>query len=364
MGALREEVTEIPAGNLTTILLPGRVRAGETLVDAARKDTAPFLGITYVSEAVVTLAVEPKNPLQISTLRCGLEKLTVEDPNLRAKIDEQTGEYLLSGMGELHLEVAVNQLRGLGVDVSVSSPRVVYVESIRKAGVVALAKSADKLSSFWVQVEPQQEPSNTASEADVVLCLDEKQNSLIDCKAKTAALSQELQEAVKAGFKYACKAGPLCGEPLRHVKASLIDIEVAAGADSSEVMHGVGKAVFASFLTAEPTLQEPIYKIEITVASDLSGESSRILQTRRGKVTQFLQKGQLTQITGHIPVSETFGFSQRSSALPPREEQFGNRFFDHWQKLPPKLAGEVIVMLRQRKGLAPEVPKPEKFMEP
>ncbi len=358
MGALREEVDEVPAGNLTTLLLSGRVRAGETLVDVDHKDILPFKGITYVSEPVVTLAVEPKNPSQIAMLNSGLEKLTVEDPNLRATIDEQTGEYLLSGMGELHLEIAANQLRGLGVEVSVSSPRVVYSESVSKVGILALARGPDKRSSFCVQIEPQQDQPSPG----VVLCIDNNQNSLIDFKAKTASLSEEFQEAIRAGFKYACKGGPLCGEPMRHVRANLIDLEVAAGAGGSEVMHGIGKAIFGSFLTAEPALQEPIYKIEVTVTSELAGESNRMLKTRRGKVSQFLQKGQLTHITGYIPVAETFGFSKELRSATSGRAVWQS-FFDHWQKLPNRLSAEVIFELRNRKGLASDVPKPEKFME-
>ena len=88
----------------------------------------------------------------------GLEKLAAEDPNLKVTVDKETGEYLLSGMGELHLEIAINQLKSAcGSNIAVSSPRVVYMESVQKKGVVALAKSPNKLNSFWVQVEPEVE---------------------------------------------------------------------------------------------------------------------------------------------------------------------------------------------------------------
>ncbi|MGE5533704.1 MAG: elongation factor EF-2, partial [Bacillota bacterium] len=123
-----------------------------------------------------------------------------------------------------------------------------------------------------------------------------------------------------------------------------------------------GKAIFGSFLTADPVLLEPIYKIIISVASELSSESSRILSTRRGRVTLFEQRGFLTVITGFIPVSDTFGFSKElRSATSGRA--FWQTIFDHWERVPQKLAQEVIADLRRRKGLAPEVPKPEKFAE-
>ena len=366
MGSLREEVGEVSAGSLASFTLTGCVGAGETLVDLAHKDgMVPFEGICYVSEPVVTLAVEPKNPAEIPLLLDALEKLEREDPNLKVTADKQTGEYLLSGMGELHLEIAIHQLKSNGINVSVSSPRVVYMESALKKGVVALAKSPNKLDSFWVQVMPEAEEDTSSAEADSgsILSVDEHRNVLLDCSGKTEQISEEKLEAIIAGFEYACRAGPLCGEPLRHLQVNLVDLQLnQSGEGGLEVMHGVGKAVFGSFLTADPALLEPIYKIIISVATELSGESSRILSTRRGKVTLFEQKGLLTIISGYIPVSETFGFSKElRSATSGRA--FWQTFFDYWEKMPKKLSSEVIADLRQRKGLASEVPKPEKFME-
>jgi elongation factor 2 len=368
MGSFREEVLEVSAGNLVSLTLTRSVQAGETLVDLAHKDgMAPFEGIDYVSEPVVTLAVEPKNPQDIPSLLEGLTKLAAEDPNLKLTVDKQTGENLLSGMGELHLEVALNQLKSAcHIEVASSSPRVVYMESVQKKGAVALAKSPSKLDSFWVQVEPEAEEQTEAPAKDdsaTVLSIDEHRNVLLDCSGKTEQVSENVLEAIIAGFEYACKAGPLCGEPIRHLQVSLVDFQLGEGeAGGSEVMHGVGKAVFGSFLTADPVLFEPIYKIIITVASDLASEISRILCTRRGKVTSFEQKGLLTYISGYIPVSETFGFSKElRSATSGRA--FWQSFFDHWEKIPQKLAAEVIRQLRQRKGLTAEVPKPERFLE-
>ncbi len=158
MGALREEVSEVSAGCLASFTFTGRLKAGATLVDLAHKEgMVPFEGICYVSEPVVTLAVEPKNPQEIPLLLDALEKLAAEDPNLKVNADKLTGEYLLSGMGELHLEIAVHQLKSDGLNVTVSSPRVVYSETVQKKGVVALAKSPNKQNCFWVQVMPETE---------------------------------------------------------------------------------------------------------------------------------------------------------------------------------------------------------------
>ena len=367
MGSLRETVSEVTAGNLASLTLTGSIRAGETLVDLAHKEEmVPFEGISYVSEPVVTLAVEAKNPKDIPVLLEGLERLAQEDPNLKIATDKQTGEVLLSGMGELHLEIAIHQLKEVcGIDVEVSSPRVVFMESAQKKGSVALAKSPNKQNYFWVQVMPQAEEANEYADGDSgsILSVDEHRNVLLDSSGKTEAVSEEELEAIIAGFEYACRAGPLCGEPVRHLQVNLVDLQTCPGeAGGSEIMHGVGKALFGSFLTANPSLLEPIYKIIISVATELAGESSRILSTKRGKVTLYEPKGLLTVITGYIPVSETFSFSKElRSATSGRA--FWQTFLDHWERMPQKLASEVIADLRRRKGLALEVPKAEKFME-
>ncbi len=366
MGSLREEVSEISAGSLASFTLTGRVKAGETLIDFAHKDDmVPFEGICYVSEPVVTLAVEPKNPQDIPLLLDALEKLALEDPNLKVVADKQTGEYLLSGMGELHLEIATHQLKNSGINVTVSSPRVVYVENVQKKGVVALAKSSNKKNSFWIQVMPETEENQQPADEDScnVLSIDEHRNVLLDCSGKTGLITEESLEAIIAGFEYACRAGPLCGEPVRHLKVNLVDLQIDEGpVEGSEIMHGIGKAVFGSFLTADPVLLEPIYKIIISVASELSGEVSRMLSMRRGKVSLFEQKGLVNIISGYIPVSETFDFSKElRSATSGRA--FWQTFFDHWEKMPQKLTQKTIIDLRQRKGLVAEIPKAEKFME-
>lgn len=366
MGSLREEVSEISAGSLASFTLTGSIKAGETLIDLAHKNgMVPFEGICYVSEPVVTLAVEPKNPQDIPLLLDALEKLAREDPNLKVTAEKQTGEYLLSGMGELHLEVATHQLKSNGLNVTVSSPRVVYVENVQKKGVIALAKSSNKKNSFWIQVMPETEENQQPADEDScnVLSVDEHRNVLLDCSGKTESITEESLEAIIAGFEYACRAGPLCGEPVRHLKVNLVDLQIGDGeVEGSEIMHGIGKAVFGSFLTADPVLLEPIYKIIISVASELSGEVSRMLSMRRGKVSLFEQKGLINVISGYIPVSETFDFSKElRSATSGRA--FWQTFFDHWEKMPQKLTQQIIIELRQRKGLVSEIPNAEQFME-
>ena len=127
-------------------------------------------------------------------------------------------------------------------------------------------------------------------------------------------------------------------------------------------MHGVGKAIFGSFLTAKPMLLEPVYKTVISSPAELAGECSKIISSRRGKISAFEQKGVFTVITGYIPVAETFGLAaELRSATSGRA--FWQSMFDRWEKVPEKLEAKIIKEVRKRKGLPSEVPGPERFLE-
>jgi elongation factor 2 len=375
MGAFREPVNQVAAGNLAALSGLELAKAGETIVDAEHKDgMVPFERIRYVSEPVVTVAVEPKNPKDLPFLLEAMDRLPIEDPNLATEVNRETGEYLLSGMGELHLEVALKFLReyASGMEITTSSPRVVYRESVTKKGIVAAAKSPNKQNKFAAQVEPLREPfirlteqEATARNAMNVLAVDEQhKNVIVDCTGKTEQ-TREISDFLTSGFEYACRAGPLCGEPLRYVKVNLMEVQLNANAEYCnpvEIMHGTGKAIFGSFLTAKPMLLEPVYKTVISVPTELAGECSRIIRSRRGKLSAFEQKGALTVITGYVPVAETFGLSEElRSATSGRA--FWQAMFDRWKKVPENLAANVIKEVRKRKGLPSEIPQLSKFME-
>src|SRR3990170_2562902 len=370
MGAFREPVDEVAAGNLVALTGLELAKAGETLVDAEHKEEmVPFEPIKYVSEPVVTVAVESKNPKDLPELLAAMDKLATEDPNLVTTVNRETGEYLLSGIGELHLEIAVKFLRGhfSGREIMISSPRVVYREKAARKGIIATARSPNQLNKFAVQVEPLEEDLITIEReghSQNIIAVDGHKNVLVDCTGK-AEQFREVLDFIISGFTFACRAGPLCGEPLRGVKVNLTEIQLSENEENCnpvEIMHGVGKAIFGSFLTAKPMLLEPVYKTVISVPTELAGECSRIISSRRGNISAFEQKGALTVITGYIPVAETFGLSaELRSATSGRA--FWQSVFDRWEKVPEKLEAKIIKEVRKRKGLPPEVPKPERFME-
>jgi elongation factor 2 len=132
--------------------------------------------------------------------------------------------------------------------------------------------------------------------------------------------------------------------------------------NAGEIMHDMGKAIFGSFLTSNPVLLEPVYKIIISVPSELSGECTRIMDMKRGKISLFEQKGLLSVITGYVPVSETFGLSRElRSATSGRA--FYQTMLDRWEQVPEKLMQKTVAEVRQRKGLPSEVPDAKRFSE-
>jgi len=394
MGAFREVVSGIGAGNIAALLGLDLARAGETLVSVDHKDIMiPFERIKYVSEPVVTIAVEPKHPRDLPRLVDAMHRLSIEDPNLVTTINKETGEYLLSGMGELHLEIAVKFLRdyGGGIEIVTSRPIVVYRESVMGQGVVAMAKSPNKHNRFWIQVEPLEpkviemiekgeiaedmgrkqignvlykEAGWPTEEARNVWAIEEHRNIIVDL-TKGIQYLREARDMIISGFRWACQNGPLCEEPIRGIKVKLVDVmlhEDPVHRGPAQIMPAVRRAILGSFLTANAILLEPVYKIGISVPAQWVGDCSSIITRKRGRILSSEQKGALTMITGYIPVAETFGLSAEM-----RSATSGHAFwqctFDHWEKVPDSVAAEVIKKIRERKGLPPETPSPRKFID-
>jgi elongation factor 2 len=394
MGAFREVVGKIGAGNIAAVLGMDLARAGETLVNIENKDVMiPFENIQYVSEPVITIAIEPKHPRELPRLIELMDRLAIDDPNLVTKINKETGEYLLSGMGELHLEIAVKFLKeyGGGLELLTSQPLVVYRETASTEGVVAMAKSPNKHSRFWVQVEPleqnvvdlmekgslfeamgnkritetlRNDAGWSAQESKNVWALEEHRNILVDL-TKGIQYLRESKETVSSGFRWGVKNGPLSDEPIRGVKVKLLDAKLhedPVHRGPAQLMPAVKRAVWGSFLTAKPVLSEPIYKIGVSVPHQFVGDVTGLITRKRGRIVSSEQKGPITNITGYLPVSETFGLSAEMRGAT-SGHAFWQTQFDHWEKVPESISMEVISGIRKRRGLPEEVPKANKFID-
>jgi len=394
MGAFREVVSQIDAGNIAAVLGLDQARAGETLVSVNSKDgMVPFERIKYVSEPVITIAIEPKHPRDLPRLIDVMHRLAIEDPNLVTSINKETGEYLLSGMGELHLEIAVKFLRefaGGDFEIITSKPLVVYRESTLTPGAVVMAKSPNKHNKFWIQLEPLEkniiqliEKGDLAEEmarkkmsivlkeagwpteqARNIWALEQHRNILVDL-TKGVQYLREIRDMIISGFTWACQNGPLCEEPIRGLKVKLMDAslhEDPVHRGPAQVMPAARRGILGSFLSSNPVILEPVYKIGVSVAAQWVGEVSGLITRKRGRIIASEQKGPLTMITGFIPVAETFGLSAEMRSAT-SGHAFWQTAFDHWEKAPENVTAEVIKTIRERRGLSPDIPNASRFID-
>lgn len=361
MGQYKEAVTQITAGNIAALTGLDLARAGETLVDAKHKQgMVPFKQMKYVSEPVITVAIEPRMPEDLPRLGEALNRISVEDPNLAIDINEKTGEYLLSGMGELHVETAIKFLKEYsgGIEITASNPTADYRETVTTKGLTVMAKSPNKQNCLWAQVEPRED------DVQNVLASDAHENVLVDSTRNVEHLS-EVKESIVSGFHWACKTGPLCEQHMRRVKVKLTNAKISedpALRESQQITRATSRAIMGSFLTAKPAILEPVYKIEMSTPTQWFGTCTNIITHRRGKIQNTQHRGTNAIITGYIPVAETVGLSAEIRSAT-SGHAFWQSTFDHWQKIPESIAKEIVKQIRTRRGLPLEIPKPDKFID-
>ncbi|MEB3755607.1 MAG: elongation factor EF-2 [Desulfurococcales archaeon] len=387
MGPYREVTKEITAGNIAAVLGLDKARAGETAVDIEAKDmAAPFERMHYVSEPVVTIAIEPKKPQELSKMIEALRRLSIEDPNLVVKINEETGEYLLSGMGPLHLEITLQLLKeNYGIEVEASPPIVVYRESVRKASQVFEGKSPNKHNRFYLSVEPLNEETiklmqsgDIGEDQDVkerakilrdragwdydearrIWAFDENLNIFVN---KTSGIQhlREVQDTIIQAYRLAMKEGPLAAEPVRGVKVILHDAMVhedPAHRGPAQIYPAVRNAIYAGILTAKPTLLEPIQKLDIRTPMDYVSTIASVLAKRRGKMLDVISMGHVARIIAEIPVAETFDLAAELRSVTAGRAFWGTEF-SRWNPVPDSMLDELIKKIRERKGLPPHPPK-------
>ncbi len=388
MGQFREVVGRLPAGNIPALLGIDKARAGETITTA--RDMVPFEQLQYVSEPVVTIAVEPKHSRDLPKLVDFLRKLNLEDPNLVTKINEETGEYLISGMGQLHLEIAITWIQKAGIEVITSKPIVLYRETVRRKGKVYEGKSPNKHNRIFIEVEPL-EPEIVelikkgeisdytakdklaktlrdygwdADEARGVWRISEHCNILTDVTKGVQRLDV-VKDSIISAFNWAIEEGPLAHEIIRGVKARLVDAQIhedPVHTGPAQIMPATRRSFYASFLSAEPALLEPILKVTVKVPADQVGNVTKIIVGRRGKVLSMEQKEYLMYIVGEIPTSETFDLSEAMRSATAGKAFWGTEFYK-WEFVPSSMMPQLIREIRKRKGLSPEPPTIEDFLE-
>ena len=388
MGNQREMVGELSAGNIPALLGLTEARAGQTL--STTKGIAVFEGIKYVSEPVVQMAIEPKHPKDLPKMIEILKRLTIEDPNLIIKINEESGETIMAGMGVLHLEIATNQIKEAGLELVTSEPLINYRETITQPTEPIMAKSPNRHNKIFMRVEPLEpeiaEMCRTGElgemkdkkemtkilrdhgwEPDVakkVMRFDSRGNIMIN-GTKGVQFIDESSDSILSGFDDVMKEGPLAREQMRNCKFTFthfVPHEDTAHRGLSQLGPASRRACLASVLLAQSVILEPILGIEVRVPQDLVGNVASVLSGKRGKVIDIQQKGVISIVIGEVPASETFDISQVMRGQTAGKAMW-NTFFKAWSPIPKSLVAQLIPDIRKRKGLSPEPPKAEEFFD-
>jgi len=385
-GPQRILIDEALAGNIIGVVGLKGAASGETV---SQSEITPFEAIKHLFDPVVTKAIEAKNPQDLPKLIEVLKSIAREDPTVSVEINEETGENLISGLGELHLEIWEYRIKkDKGIDIVTSPPIVVYRETIRqKAGPVE-GKSPNKHNKLYVTVEPLDKSIYEAIKAgeipemrlkkrkkeveDVLIekGLDKEEakrvkdiykgNILID-ETRGIVHIGEIIEMVMEAFEEVCRAGPIAREPCYGLKVKLVDAKLHEDSihrGPGQIIPAMRQAIFNAMLLGGDILYEPVQTIRIDAPFDYMGAITKLISGRRGQLIETQQEEEQTTIIAKVPVAEMFGFT---SALRSATAGRGAWFLvdQSFEKLPNELQTQIITRIRQRKGLPPEIPKPQ-----
>ena len=327
----REDVTEVDAGDIAAIVGLKGTTTGNTLCDAAN----PIIleSITF-PEPPVSIAIEPKTKADQEKMSMALQRLAEEDPTFRIKVDHETGQTIISGMGELHLEIIVDRMkREFTVEANVGQPQVAYRETIRKDGTQSEGKfirqsgGRGQYGHVWLRLS-----QNEAGKGFEFI------NSI-----KGGAVPSEYIPAIKAGIEEAMSNGVIAGYPVVDIKAELYDGSFHE-VDSSEMAFKIAgsMALQEGVKNSNPVLLEPIMKIVVVTPEDFMGDVIGDLNSKRGRVEQMedLQNG-IKQITAYVPLGEMFGYTTnlRSST---QGRASSSMELDHYADVPGNVAQDII----------------------
>jgi elongation factor 2 len=375
-GPERMPTDHVVAGNIAMVTGLKNVRAGETVMES-EGSIEPFEEIKHASEPVVTVAVEAKHMKDLPKLIEVLNIMSREDPNIHIKINEETGEHLLSGMGELHLEIIEYRIREKGVDIEVSPPIVVYRESVEKTSPEIEGKSPNKHNKFYFVVEPlEKETFDAIINRDIkperlkgkelgkafaeYLSKDEAKgvvevykNNLLTDTTKGIQYLNEVKGLIQEGFHEAMDNGPMAREEVLAVKVKLVDAKLHEDSihrGPAQVIPAVRDAIREAMMQAGALLLEPKQNVVIHVGQDYMGASMTEIQKRRGQIGEMTQDGDKTVINSKCPVSEMFGFAGDIRSATEGRALWSTEFAG-FEKLPKELQEDVIKKIKQRKGL-------------
>jgi elongation factor G len=293
----RERIEHASAGEIVGVMGLKLTTTGDTLCS---EEHPILLEPIRFNEPVITMAIEPKGIQDQDRLMDALAKLSDEDPTFKARIDEETGQTVISGMGELHLEIVVNRLkREFFVETNQGKPQVVYRETI--------AKRAVHEETFQKELAGIQHFAGVKIE---VAPLPRGEGNRIEVRCEPAGLTQEFSDAVREGMEEAASTGVLMGYPVIDVEVGIVDLKIHELHSNALAFRVAASMAFRKACeAADPVLLEPVMKVEILVPEEFMGEVIGDLNSRQGKIEQITSKGPVQVLTASVPLSRMFGYS-------------------------------------------------------
>jgi elongation factor 2 len=402
MGRYVEHIEDVPAGNTVGLVGVDQyvIKTGTiTTCDSAY----PIRPLKFSVSPVVRVAVEPKNPADLPKLVEGMKRLSKSDPIVVCTIEEATGEHIVAGAGELHLEICLKDLGELaGIELKINDPVVSFRETVTAKSEVVLSKSPNKHNRLFLYAEPLPEGFSEDVESGFINPRDDPKirakaladkygwdpqesrkiwsfgpldvgpNILVDV-TKAVQYLNEIKDSFNSGFQAAVKEGVLCDEQVRGVRFNVTDVTLHTDTihrGGGQIIPTARRVCHGAMLVSEPRLMEPIFLVEIQCPESAIGGVYSVLNRRRGHVISEENRPgtPLYNVKAYLPVLESFGFTAdlRSNTS---GQAFPQCVFDHWQVVngDPLAAGtkakEIVNQARKRKGLKDDIPPVDYFLD-
>ncbi|MEO0258400.1 MAG: elongation factor G [candidate division WOR-3 bacterium] len=325
----REEIKEVLAGDIAAAVGLKFTTTGDTLCD---ENNPIILEAMEFPEPVISIAVEPKTKADQEKLGMSLQKLAMEDPSFRVKTDEETGQTIISGMGELHLEIIIDRLmREFKVEANVGKPQVAYKETITKPAkaegkYIRQTGGRGQYGHCWIEIQPL-EPAG---------------GFLFENKIVGGVIPKEYIPAIEKGIREALDLGVLAGYPVTDVKVTLFDGSYHE-VDSSEMAFKIaGSMAFKeAFSKAGPILLEPIMKVEVVTPENFMGDIMGDLNSRRGRIQGMEMRGSAQVINAYVPLADMFGYATDLRSMTQGRATYTMQF-SHYEPVPANIAEQIL----------------------
>lgn len=325
----REEISTVYAGDIAAAVGLKDTTTGDTLCD--EKDLVILESMTF-PEPVIQLSVEPKSKADQDKMSTALQKLQEEDPTFRAHTDQETGQTIIAGMGELHLDILVDRMkREFKVEANVGAPQVAYRETFRQSAQVEgkFARQSGGRGQFghvWIEFSPNEEGKGF-----------EFENAIVG-----GVVPREYIPAVQAGLEDALDRGVLAGYPLVDIKAKLYDGSYH-DVDSSEMAFKIAASMALKNAASkcQPVILEPVMRVEVVIPEEYMGDIMGGITSRRGRVEGMEARGNAQVVRAIVPLSEMFGYATSLRSNTQGRGVF-TMHFDHYEEVPKSISEEII----------------------